>query len=179
MQGKALQAKWYFILAAYLPAHTKVQRVNYKKCCLHGVRKDRQEEIWNMPCVCLFLNHPNVQAVRKAGCGNMLEKVVSNRCQQESIPGNFFFFLKEKNNIKRKEGKKRFFHCWSVDLLLICGFYTFRVSRKNINRIVDVCKSQLLLFPKVHNYFFLATCFVFVDVLWAMVVLAKEGRGWR
>lgn len=95
-----------------------------------------------MPCVCLFLNHPNVQAVRKAGCGNMLEKVVSNRCQQESIPGNFFFFfLKEKKQHKKKGRKEK------ILSLLICGFYTFSVSRKNINRIVDVCKSQLLLFP--------------------------------
>lgn len=53
LQGKALQAMkwWYFIPAADLPASTEVERVIYKRCCLHGVRGDRKK-IWKMPCVC-------------------------------------------------------------------------------------------------------------------------------
>lgn len=54
-----------------------------------------------------------------------------------------------------------------------------RVSSKNLSRTVEVCKSQLFYFPKCIIAFFLATCFVFVVVLWWIVVLGKEGRGWK
>lgn len=73
--------------------------------------------------------------------------------------------------------------------MLICGFHTlagpghqFQARPETELWMYAKTKFFFLFFfwvSQVHNCFFLVPCFVSVDVLWAVVVLAKESRGWR
>lgn len=72
-----------------------------------------------MSCLCLFLNYLNMQTVRKARYGDMLEGIVSNRCHQESIPGKVTIFGEKKKRRKERKDFSVFVWGFTVNLWIL------------------------------------------------------------
>lgn len=99
-------------LLIYQPAQKFTEWI-IKKCSLHGVRKDRQEEIWNMPHVCSLITLMCRQSEKLSMVTCLRELFQTNANKKVSQET---FFGKKKNQKERKERKDSF----SVNLRIYC-----------------------------------------------------------